>query len=542
MKFVRRILGWSLFLGFLWAVAFGVFHFIRHRPRFVLEGPANHLHLSADGSRLAVLEWTQPKGGRGPWRVWDTRRGRVVHELFGDAAMRHFEVSPDRRHLAVMLSDDDLRLVDWVTGEEQQLPVGRLRHFEFSPQGKWLFVGGSQEEDNVAAPGPFPGLSDRQFVFRVADKQLALQLEETFFHSGDERFLFGRKWGDRGTTTIWDLNSGKKVASLPIEGTDIVVAADRRSLVASHTGQRGIEIWDLASSELRFAREGERGDVAWKCSPDGKLLSLTNESTAGKIEMIEVASGRTLWSEATTAGYVCRFSRNGSLCSHICDVPHRDRRVLVLTRSTQVFTMFDAGSGRVLWVRPCAHAQHFPADGPVLLQETLDAPLEFLDARTGRRLATAPINIASGRVAPEITPDGRHVLLHGHQWRQREPYFWEAWLEKRWPDVFGHSIPAVSVMETATGRELFRVLRHGWQSRMLSDDGSTLVTVDALSDEGRDGFATRIWDVSPTRAYLWAIGVAAGTGIALLFLRRVRRKLKARAASTKQAPSPSAAA
>jgi hypothetical protein len=129
-------------------------------------------------------------------------------------------------------------------------------------------------------------------------------------------------------------------------------------------------------------------------------------------------------------------------------------------------------------------------------------------------------------------------LLHGYQSRRRESYFWEAWLEKRWPDIFGDHIPAVSVLETATGRELFRVLRHGWQARLLSDDGSTLVTVDALSDEARDGFATRIWDVSPTRAYLWAVGAAAGTGIVLLGLNRARRKWKERQACPRQAPLP----
>ena len=525
MSRVRQILAWTIFLGSLAAVGFGVFHFVRNRPRFVVEGPASHLQLSADGARLAVLEWTQPKGGRGPWRVWDTRRGRVVHELFGDAAVRHFEVSPDRRHLAVMLNDDDLRLVDWLTGEEQQLPVGRLRNFEFSPQGKWLFVGGSQEEDNFATPGQFPGLSDRQFVFHVADKQLALQLEETFFHSGDERFLFGRKWGDRGTTTIWDLNSRKKVGSLPIEGTDIVVAADQRSLIASHTGQRGIEIWDLATSELRFAHEGERGDVAWKCSPDGKLLALTNKSTVGKVEMIDVATGRTLWSDVTVAGLECKFSPDGSLCSHLRRVPGLDR----FAQSTWIITMFDANTGRVLWERSGGGPDFFAVDGAIVLHQAFrTSPLEFLDARTGQCIATTPIEVQSWNLAPILTPNRRHFLVIGRQRRDREPYFWEAWLEKRWPDIFGDHIPAVSVMETATGRELFRVLRHGWQSRLLSDDGSTLVTVDSLSDEEKAGFATCVWDVSPTRAYLWAIGVAAGTGMALFALNRHRRKLKAR--------------
>jgi WD40 repeat protein len=533
MARVRRFLGWSILLGFLGVVGFGVFHFVRYRPRCVIEGPASHLHLSADGSRLAVLEWTQPKGGRGPLRVWDTHGGRVVHELFGDAAVRHFEVSPDRRHLAVMLSDDDLRLVDWLTGEEQQLPVGRLRHFEFSPQGKWLFVGGSQEADNVAAPGQFPGLSDRQFVFHVADKQLALQLEETFFHSGDERYFFGRNWGDR-ETAIWDLDSGKKIGCLPIEATRIVVAADQRSVIASHAGRRGIEIWDLASSKLRFAHEGEVAGAAWECSPDGKLLALTNDSTVGKVEMIEVASGRTLWSHATVAGIGCKFSRDGSLCSHVRSIRPAER-VPARNASTSVFTMFDASSGRVLWERPCVLVEPFAADAVTLLRKSYAAYLEFLDARSGVCRITAPIDIASG----QFTPDGRHVLLFGHQSRRREPYFWEAWLEERWPDIFGDRIPAMSVMETATGRELFRVLRHGWQWFALSDDGSTLVTVDAADGDAENRFIVRVWDVSPAKAYLWAIGAAAGTGIALVGLRRAWRKLKVRRSPSTPTPLPS---
>ena len=48
--------GWAVFLGLLGAVGFGVFHVVRYRPRCVIEGPARHLHLSADGSRLVAAE------------------------------------------------------------------------------------------------------------------------------------------------------------------------------------------------------------------------------------------------------------------------------------------------------------------------------------------------------------------------------------------------------------------------------------------------------------------------------------------------------
>src|SRR5262249_10619545 len=105
----------------------------------------------------------------------------------------------------------------------------------------------------------------------------------------------------------------------------------------------------------------------------------------------------------------------------------------------------------------------------------------------------------------------------------REPYFWETWLEKYWPELFGDDIDGALVMETATGRELFRVVNRAKASYALSDDGSTLVTVDPAP--GPDKIVIiRVWDIPPHRARQWAVGTAAGTGIALLGLNRLRRK------------------
>src|SRR5207237_2124689 len=106
-----------------------------------------------------------------------------------------------------------------------------------------------------------------------------------------------------------------------------------------------------------------------------------------------------------------------------------------VSASTRIFTMFDATTGATLWERPCDYVQHVPGDGLILLQESPGAPLEFLNTQTGQRVATAPIDVDSSKVASELTPDGRYVLLHGRQARHREPYFWEAGLEKRRPCI-----------------------------------------------------------------------------------------------------------
>ena len=81
------------------------------------------------------------------------------------------------------------------------------------------------------------------------------------------------------------------------------------------------------------------------------------------------------------------------------------------------------------------------------------------------------------------------------------------------------------MLETATGRELFRLLRHGWQARLLSDDASTLLTVDAADGDAENRFIVRIWEVRPTRAYLWAMGAALATGMVLRMSARFAKRI-----------------
>src|SRR5215475_12320381 len=102
MKSLRRILGWSLFLGFLWAVGWAVFGYVRHTPRCVIAGPLVVLSLSADGSRLVTA--MEPADGnlRGPIQIWDTQNGQVKHVLFDSVKFVQIVESPDHQYLAVI--------------------------------------------------------------------------------------------------------------------------------------------------------------------------------------------------------------------------------------------------------------------------------------------------------------------------------------------------------------------------------------------------------------------------------------------------------
>jgi hypothetical protein len=215
-------------------------------------------------------------------------------------------------------------------------------------------------------------------------------------------------------------------------------------------------------------------------------------------------------------GASCVFSPDDSL---VCLVHGVDR-----DKDAATLTMFDAATGQVLWERRAYGTTMFARNtGMLLQQEDFTKSPRFLDARTGEVKATMPLDFLTGYCVPELTSDGRHFVIGGRQQRTGEPCFWEAWLENRWPELFGNGLPGALVMESATGRELYRTVNSGDYSYALSHDASTLITVDRW-DKGSSTMAIRVWNVRPTTAWLWALGLALGTGCALRLgaLRTVR--------------------
>jgi hypothetical protein len=241
---------------------------------------------------------------------------------------------------------------------------------------------------------------------------------------------------------------------------------------------------------------------------DGRLLMmwLRGEKKASKLEMIDTATGQRLWTHAMKDGYSYDFSVDGSLCAFVHGAPK------------ETLTMLDTATGRVLWERPAGGTTRFAKNTGILLsQEDFAKPLLFLEARTGEQKATVPLTFTTANYIPMLTPDGQHFVMGGWQARNREPFFWEAWLEKRWPELFGNGSRGAIVMESATGRELLRVLQRDGHSHELSADASTLITIEPL-DNPATVFVIRVWDVHATAAWMWGVGAALGAGLAGQFI------------------------
>ena len=535
MTILRRILGWAFFLGVLGAVGFGVFHFVRYRPRCVIGGSFLTTHLSSDGSKL----WTLMKKNYvryGPAQAWDTHTGEVTQELLGDVKVTYDQSSGDGRHLAVKLDDGTLRLIDWHIGKDMLMDELRnLLPIHFSSKGRWLHLVADVDKPS--------------FVVDVASGKVALRLESgSASFSNDDRLLFGLEF-------VWNLKSNKKVLDIRMEtyspmspDGQLLLLLERsapRPLEAKVGSKepgfvlqaRAVDLWDLTALKPRFHRDLARvGALHAAFSPNSRYLAmwLVEEQHQSDLEMLDTATGKLVWSypmKGGQRGSVCGFSPDGSLWSFLHKVDEKN-----LTA-----TMFDVSSGRVRWERPSVERKMYFAGetGIVLHQEDTSKPLLFLDARTGEQKAMAPRDFPTFNYHPALTPDGRHFLMRGMQKRNRQPYFWEPWLEKRWPDVFGDNLHGVLVMESATARELFRVVKLERQAFVLSEDASTLVAIERVEVPG-DRVVIRVWDVRPTRAWLWAGGMAGVTGAVLIFLRWAWRMRPRRESVIPQRPFPSA--
>lgn len=524
---VRRLLGWAVFLGFLGAVGVGVFHFVRYRPRCTIPELLFVMHLSGDGSRLVTIK---PPGNnqvhaRTPVQVWDTHSGSLMREMFGEGP-GWFEFSPDGRTMAAGLEDGTVWLADWQAGTQRQVDDLKLaplphrapwpRHW-FSPKGRWLFVG---DEDK-------PG-----YVVNVATGKVAMRLKVKFFRfNADERFAFVHS-GDK--IEVWDLEALDKVAVLASESDWINMSPDGRSLVTRRTlpppapmhaaPVQGIDVWDLRTFKPRFHRElSPPGYWQADYAPDGRTLALWSFSD---LAILDANTGRLLGAYTMEQCRVAGFSADGALWFS-AHGPQFAERV----------TMFDAATGRVLWEKPGRCSFEFIGADRILHQERRKPP-QLIDARSGEPRGTLPNAFAAAPTDLELwdsggwirdckqTSDGRHFVFAGRQQRLHEARFWERWFAKWWPERFGDNVPGLVVMESATGRELLRLANAGNQSvwLRLSDNAGTLVTVDAFDDGRR---LVRVWDVQPTRAWLWAVGVATATGSGLLALRWAWRRRKA---------------
>jgi RNA polymerase sigma factor (sigma-70 family) len=216
------------------------------------EGDAHGLFFNGDKTLVTVDH------GDATVRFWDAATGKVERSFRAapegsPGHLWHTRLSPDGKVLAAAYHPDDgrgrrffqdfpIRLWDTATGKELHNLPGHRTYVEamaFSPDGKYLVTGS-------------------EALSKFAQEQLKLSPDQVF---------------------VWDVQTGKTVARLPIGGAAAAFVADGKALaVATETG--AIQLWDVATWKVRGEFRGHRDRVtALAAGPGARLLSGSVDTT-----------------------------------------------------------------------------------------------------------------------------------------------------------------------------------------------------------------------------------------------------------------------
>jgi serine/threonine protein kinase/WD40 repeat protein len=202
------------------------------------------------------------------------RPGNGVIRLEPHADARHISISPDGKYAATgnHNGDDGVKVWDTATGQLlARFAVGGGCGGRFSPDGKWLYIGGSAGHYlvNVATWDASPARSWEQMVWLGADRPIAVTESA------------------RGVILFADLTTGREIVRLeePDESfSAMTFTPNGDRLILSSDFAHAIRVWDLRAIRSQLADLG----LDWNLPPyppgaDRRAIApLTVDVRAGK--------------------------------------------------------------------------------------------------------------------------------------------------------------------------------------------------------------------------------------------------------------------
>jgi WD40 repeat protein len=202
----------------LWDVSTGQLR-IKLDLRKAEAGPAGSVAFSSDGLTLATANFRTVY-------LWNSSTGELKRSLVGHVStIYEIAFSPNGRFLATGSRDNTARLWEVETGKPQYKFAGydgKVHKIAFSPDGRILAVSGGYKHNE---------------------------------------------------TKLWDVASGKLIATLPHKGRVWSLAfSPNGSLVATATeNEKTVKLWDPNTGKLKATLDGAHYPLAF--SPDGRTLA-----------------------------------------------------------------------------------------------------------------------------------------------------------------------------------------------------------------------------------------------------------------------------
>ncbi|MEK7857218.1 MAG: hypothetical protein AAB288_14095, partial [Acidobacteriota bacterium] len=288
------------------------------------------------------------------------------------------------------------------------------------------------------------------------------------------------------------------------------------------------EIWEVSTGKRCWSFDSVKAELrSVLISPDGTVLATWPTVENGTVELFETATGRKLATIPIKREWHAEFAPDSTcLLFQFVD----DRKI----------AMIDVTSGRILWDAASTNLSlaRFIDSGTVIRQVDESGPLDILDAQSGKvkyRLFWSTNSYVA------FTPDRSWGVFSGYPSAGRQLAFWEAWLEKWLPKMADDGNATVIVADLKAGCVRFCLRLPKVDQYYLSEDGTTLVTIDRDSSRvsGTKGALIQAWDVRRYCARIWGWSGAIILGACLLLLRRWRLKRvnKTCASTANMAPS-----
>jgi WD40 repeat protein len=431
--------------------------------------------------RIAVVEWSTPGPGRRDFELKNLKgptgqlRTAALYAEFlgheGDVYSAAF--SPDGRRVVTASGDGTPRVWDADLGTEPHHGADARR----PRQGRWPLFG-----------------------FAIAA-------------SRDGRRIALTEWdGRHEVVRVWDGATGKMVAELhdSLFGVSVVFGADNNTLVTTLRGTT--RIWDLQTGKVRHELKHQNRVGFVEVSPDGRLVLTVEEGEEANV-----------W-DAATGRKRCRLARKVRPPDswyegfRTAAFSGDSRRIALVQWDNSPPCVFDAASGKVLCSpspgkrgqsRYWGNTVCLSRDGARLLATASERAWVW-DGTDGRLVFEQKATEGSSFAGGAISPDGNLIALCSQDGTVR---IWEARTSKpvavvrghdRWVDgaafnrdgtllVTASQDGTARVWDTSTGRELLTLKHDSAVLRaVFTRDGRQVFTVSR-------GFA-RLWPLDPLAA------------------------------------------
>ena len=449
-----------------------------------LDGRIANLAFSPDGKFIASC------GGDPIATVWDLRTAQVLLKLKGsDEPVKAIAFSRDGQWFASGALDGKIRLWEFPSGKlartmgiqdalEGKATCSEILCLAFAPDGRTLASGASEVDPAVRVWEVATGKQTTAFerlggaIHAVAYSpdgtllaaggannavrlfDLAKSLErvpvnghlatvEAVAITGDGKTCLTGSLD--GTLRIWEAASGKELALLRTGRVNaLTLSPDSKMLATCSAYDHQIRLWDLATRAEVRQIAGPAVIVPFTSvtyMPDGaSLAALYSNNLVG---VWNAATGKEKW-KVRTRGTVTRLVRSP------------DAKVLVTGGFYCPLIIWDAAEGKCLHSIDLqkTHGQITALDispqGQSFATVFNHRAIKILDAKTGKEIATFPVEIEECVQAVAFSPDGT-VLAAG---QEHVVVLWDVAAGKKLRQLTGHRGAVTSLAFSADGTKL----------------------------------------------------------------------------------------